>query len=118
MWVFRNCYEEAYECIQQCKSHLRGDLGGVRALTGVVGILDETQDLLCKKLTNHFNSLCLDFSNAGEDTDLEKELTSVVYALLNLKWLLKTFDAYKEKSEQQLKEVVDSVVSICLGKEA
>ena len=46
-------------CIQKCKSFLRGDLGGVKALSGVVAILDSTQDLLCKKLTNHFITLCL-----------------------------------------------------------
>ena len=73
--------------------------------------------MLCKKLTNHFISLCLDTVSTIDDVELEKQLTSVIYALLNLKWLLKSFDQYKEKVEQQLKEVVHSIISICLGKE-
>lgn len=97
---------------------MRGDLGGIKALSGVVSSLDETQDLLSKKLTNHFISLCLDQAATVDDGELEKQLISVLYALLNLKWLLKSFDQYKEKTEQQLQEVVHSVISICLGKEA
>lgn len=114
----RNCFEEAYSCIQKCKSNLRGDLGGIKSLSGVVNSLDETQDLLCRKLTNHLISLCLDSQNTLDDVELESQLSNVLYALLNLKWLLKSFDSYKEKSEQQLQEVVNSVMSVCLGKEA
>ena len=38
-------------------------MGGIKALSGVVAILDSTQDLLCKKLTNHFVTLCLNLDN-------------------------------------------------------
>jgi hypothetical protein len=31
----------------------------------VVSILEETQDLLCKKLTTHFINLCLDVGNTA-----------------------------------------------------
>ena len=67
-----NQYEDSYACIQKCKSYLRGDLGGIKALSGVVSVLDSTQDLLCKKLTNHFVSLCLDL-DAGSKVQKETE---------------------------------------------
>ena len=67
-----NRYEESYACIQKCKSFLRGDLGGIKALSGVVSVLDSTQDLLCKKLTNHFVALCL---NAEGTTATKEEAT-------------------------------------------
>lgn len=41
-------------------------MGGIKALSGVVSVLDSTQDLLCKKLTNHFVSLCLDLDTASK----------------------------------------------------
>lgn len=109
----RNRYEESFKCIQQCKSYLRGDLGGIKALSGVVTILDRTQDVLCKKLGDHFVRLCLDEAEG----DLEQQLTPVFYELLNLKWLLKAFELYRGKAEEQLKEVMSSVMTICLGKE-
>ena len=31
-----------------------------------MSVLDSTQDLLCKKLTNHFVSLCLDLDTASK----------------------------------------------------
>ena len=46
---------------------------------------------------------------------LEKQLTPLFYALLSLKWLQKTLDVYREKAEEQLQEMVNSVKSICLG---
>ena len=46
---------------------------------------------------------------------LEKLLTPLFYALLSLKWLQKTLDVYREKAEEQLQEMVNSVKSICLG---
>lgn len=109
----RNRYEESFKCIQQCKSYLRGDLGGIKALSGVVTVLDRTQDVLCKKLGDHFVRLCL---NEEEGGDLEQQLTPVFYELLNLKWLLKAFELYRGKAEEQLKEVMNSVMTICLGK--
>ena len=39
----------------------------------------------------------------------------IFHALLSLKWLLKTIDVYKEKAEEQLQEIVNSVKTICLG---
>lgn len=155
-------------CIQKCKSFLRGDLGGVKALSGVVAILDSTQDLLCKKLTNHFITLCLsdeesekqrgregeksktkreaevtdevendeandeaeaDDENENENENvknptqeppcsLENRLRPIFYALLNLKWLLKSLEQYKEKAELQLQEIVNTVMTICLGPES
>ena len=41
-------------------------MGGIKALSGVVSVLDSTQDLLCKKLTNHFVSVCLDLDTASK----------------------------------------------------
>ena len=79
--------------------------------------LDETQDLLCKKLTNHFISLCLDLNSTTSDEELEQQFSSILYALLNMKWLLKSFDQYSEKSDLQLQEVMNSVFSVCLGPE-
>ena len=144
-------------CIQKCKSFLRGDLGGVKALSGVVAILDSTQDLLCKKLTNHFITLCLsdeeeekkrgreekkkkkkeegaeaeaeaeaeaddesESENANQEpsNSLEDRLRPIFYALLNLKWLLKSLEQYKEKAELQLQEIVSTVMTICLGPES
>ena len=46
---------------------------------------------------------------------LEKQLTPLFYALLSLKWLQKTLAVYREKAEEQLQEMVNSVKSICLG---
>lgn len=113
----RNCYEESFKCIQQCKSCLRGDLGGIKALSGVVTVLDRTQELLCKKLGDHFVRLCLnDVEEEGQS--LEQQLTPVFYELLNLKWLLKTLELYRTKAEEQLKEVMNSVMVICIGKDA
>lgn len=113
----RNCYEESFKCIQQCKSCLRGDLGGIKALSGVVTVLDRTQELLCKKLGDHFVRLCLnDMEEEGQS--LEQQLTPVFYELLNLKWLLKTLELYRAKAEEQLKEVMNSVMAICIGKDA
>ena len=101
----RNCYEESFKCIQQCKSCLRGDLGGIKALSGVVTVLDRTQELLCKKLGDHFVRLCLnDMEEEGQS--LEQQLTPVFYELLNLKWLLKTLELNRAKAEEQLKEVM------------
>ena len=173
-------------CIQKCKSFLRGDLGGVKALSGVVAILDSTQDLLCKKLTNHFITLCLsdeesekkrekeiqsaekekkkeeegkegteakaeaeteteaktkpekepeeepeEEAEADDENEPENEATNhpdqepaisledrlrpIFYALLNLKWLLKSLDQYKEQADLQLQEIVSTVMTICLG---
>lgn len=83
-----------------------------------MSILDETQDLLCKKLTSHFTTLCLEAENNLEDPTIDEELKTVLFALLNLKWLLKAFDILKEQSEKQLQEVVHSVMTICLGEQA
>ena len=154
-------------CIQKCKSFLRGDLGGVKALSGVVAILDSTQDLLCKKLANHFITLCLsdeeeekkrereeqakekekkrskeeaeteteaeteaeaeaeaddesenEIANREPSNSLEDRLRPIFYALLNLKWLLKSLEQYKEKAELQLQEIVSTVMTICLGPES
>ena len=113
----RNCYEESFKCIQQCKSCLRGDLGGIKALSGVVTVLDRTQELLCKKLGDHFVRLCLN-DIEEEEQSLEQQLTPVFYELLNLKWLLKTLELYRTKAEDQLKEVMNSVMAICIGKDA
>lgn len=77
-------------------------------------VLDRTQDVLCKKLGDHFVRLCL---NEEEGGDLEQQLIPVFYELLNLKWLLKAFELYRGKAEEQLKEVMNSVMTICLGKE-
>ena len=134
----KNRFEESYTCIQKCKSYLRGDLGGLKALSGVVTILDDTQDLLCKKLTNYFVTMCLNDDSSEKETpkssnvddaddedsqehpedSLEDRLRPIFYALLNLKWLLKTLEDYKEKAESQLQEIVNSVMSICLGSES
>lgn len=46
---------------------------------------------------------------------MEQQLTPVFHALLSMKWLLKTMDVYKEKAEEQLHEIVNSVKAICLG---
>ena len=75
-----------------------------------MSILDETQDLLCKKLTTHFTTLCLEAENNLEDPTIDEELKTVLFALLNLKWLLKAFDILKEQSEKQLSK---SALSIC-----
>ena len=64
-------------------------------------------------IRDSFVRLCLDEAEG----DLEQQLTPVFYELLNLKWLLKAFELYRAKAEEQLKEVMSSVMTICLGKE-
>lgn len=108
----------------------------MKALRGIVALLDETQELLCAKLTACFVTLALQSDESprkpnprGEDEDaaddesecttpsevLETQLAPLVSALLSLKWLGKALEAYREKAEAQLQEVVDRVASVCLG---
>ena len=49
---------------------------------------------------------------------MEDRLRPIFYALLNLKWLLKSLEQYKEKAELQLQEIVSTVMTICLGPES